>query len=115
MLPCENGRYAGRFAMNDEQLLTRFIEVGDEGAFAAVVRRHAGWVMAAASRQLRDRQLAEDAVQVVFILLAQKAAVMNRQKLSGWLFNTLRYTVRNIRRAGKRRSIHEQAAALRDH
>jgi RNA polymerase sigma factor (sigma-70 family) len=99
-------------AGDDRQLLEAFATQQDQTAFAQIVDRHAPWVFAAALRQLKDRHLAEDAVQIVFITLSQKAHTMNaRQKLSGWLFNTLNFTVKNVRRAEQSRRKHEAAAA----
>jgi DNA-directed RNA polymerase specialized sigma24 family protein len=58
---------------------------------------------------------ADDAVQAVFILLVQRAARMNtRVRLTGWLFESLRYTIRGIHRAHRRRRFHEHAAARSD-
>ncbi len=99
-------------ADDDRQLLQAFATQRDQAAFEKIVDRHAAWVFAAALRQLKDRHLAEDAVQIVFIILTQKAHTMNaRQKLSGWLFNTLNFTVKNVRRAEQSRRRHEAAAA----
>ncbi|MGA2441156.1 MAG: sigma-70 family RNA polymerase sigma factor [Tepidisphaeraceae bacterium] len=98
--------------VDDRQLIDAFASHDDQTAFGEIVERHARWIFAAAFRQLGDRQLAEDAVQVVFVLLAQKAHTMNtRQKLSGWLFNTLQFTVKNFRRAERSRRKHEANAA----
>jgi RNA polymerase sigma factor (sigma-70 family) len=99
-------------ADDDRQLLEAFATQRDQAAFEQIVHRHAAWVFAAALRQLKDRHLAEDAVQIVFIILTQKAHTMSaRQKLSGWLFNTLNFTVKNFRRAEQSRRRHEAAAA----
>jgi RNA polymerase sigma factor (sigma-70 family) len=96
----------------DQQLCEAYVRRGDQGAFAQIVDRHAHWIFAAALRQLHDRELAEDAVQIVFVILAQKAHTMDtRQKLSGWLFNTLQFTVKNFRRAERSRRRHEANAA----
>ena len=84
-----------------------------DAAFAEIVDRHARWVFAAAFRQLGDRELAEDATQSVFVLLAQRCHRMSsNQKLTGWLFNTLGYTVKNLRRQRMRRQMYERQAAL---
>ena len=66
-----------------------FAQTADQQAFTQLVERHAGWVLAAARRQLGDHQLAEDAVQVVFILLARRSAPVADRKLTGWLFRAL--------------------------
>ena len=99
--------------LSDQQLLLAYARENSDDAFRAVVDRHARWIFAAAFRQLADRQLAEDATQIVFVLLAQRSRKMSaNQKLSGWLFNTLGYTVKNLRRQLLRRQFHEQRAAV---
>ncbi len=99
----------------DQELLDAYGRGGEEAAFAEIVRRHSRWVFAAAYRQLRDRQLAEDAVQVVFVLLATKAKHLEKDvKLSGWLFNATQFTVRNFRRMDRRRAARELAAQRRE-
>ena len=97
---------------SDVELLQAFVKSRSEEAFRGIVERHSGWLFASAYRQLRDAQLAEDAVQTVFLLLAQKASAMNQDhKLSGWLFNTMGYTVRAMRRNRRRAEIREELAA----
>ncbi len=97
---------------SDVELLQAFVKSRLEPAFRTIVERHSGWLFASAYRQLRDVQLAEDAVQTVFVLLAQKASAMNQDhKLSGWLFNTMGYTVRAMRRNRLRAQKREKRAA----
>lgn len=98
---------------DDGALLGVFAREGSESAFRSLVERHSGWVYAIAFRQLRDAHLAEDATQTVFVLLWQRAKKMKpQQKLSGWLFVTLGYTVRSVLRSRQRRQRHEGLAAL---
>jgi RNA polymerase sigma factor (sigma-70 family) len=98
---------------DDGTLLSAFAREGSESAFRSLVERHSGWVYAAAFRQLRDANLAEDATQAVFVLLCQRAKQMKpQQKLSGWLFVTLGYTVKSILRSRRRRERHEKLAAI---
>ena len=59
--------------VSDGQLLRRYLPGDAPGAFADLVRRHAGFVYSVAFRQTRDRHLAEDVAQNVFLLLARKA------------------------------------------
>jgi RNA polymerase sigma factor (sigma-70 family) len=112
MEPYERGTVRQTDTVEDRQLLEAFVGRNDQAAFELIVERHARWVFAAAFRQLRDRHLAEDAVQIVFAILARKAPSMNTgQKLSGWLFNTLQFTVKNFRRAERSRNKHQAIAA----
>ena len=79
------------------------------------MQRHIDFVYASALRQLRDRHLAEDVVQAVFLLLAQKAVKIKPGTfVKGWLFNATRYVASNIRRTEIRRQLRErEAAAMR--
>jgi RNA polymerase sigma factor (sigma-70 family) len=73
--------------LTDAQLLAYFVEQGNEAAFEALVRRHAPMVHGVCRRLLQHHQDAEDAVQVVFLVLARKAAsVRPREALAGWLY-----------------------------
>ena len=112
MEPFGTGNMQQADLIDDQQLTRAFAATRDQTAFRQLVDRHAGWLFAAAYRQLRNHHLAQDAVQVVFALFAQRAHRMNsRQKISGWLFNTLQFTVKNLRRAERTRSRRESAAA----
>ncbi|MGA2501260.1 MAG: sigma-70 family RNA polymerase sigma factor, partial [Tepidisphaeraceae bacterium] len=76
------------------QLLRQYAETGSEQAFAEIVTRNLGWVYAVCLRGVRDRHLAEDVAQAVFVLLARKARQMNENTiLRGWLFKTSRFAV----------------------
>lgn len=99
--------------MDDLALLREYARNASEGAFAALVERHAGLVYAAALRQVRDPQLAEDVAQAVFIVLARKAGRLTRHPgLSGWLLLTTRYAANAHIRAAARRAEREQEAAM---
>ena len=79
-----------RSTRDDDSLLSAFLKKGDEVAFEALVARHAGWLYAAAFRQLGDRHAAEDATQAVFVLLWRRARrIRGRGKVSGWLFRAV--------------------------
>src|SRR6476646_7875607 len=91
--------------MDDFELLQQYLRARDDAAFAVVVRRHIDLVYSSAVRQLRDAQLAADAVQVVFALLAQRAAELHPPiVLAGWLMRTTRFVCLDIARARKRRA-----------
>jgi RNA polymerase sigma factor (sigma-70 family) len=98
---------------DDGPLLGAFARERSEAAFRSLVERHSRWVYASAFRQLRDAHLAKDATQAVFVLLCERAKKMKpEQKVSGWLFVTLGYTVKSILRSRRRRERHEKLAAL---
>jgi RNA polymerase sigma-70 factor, ECF subfamily len=101
-------------ATPDRELIEAFVRDKSESAFRCLVERHARWMFAAAFRQLRDRQLAEDATQAAFIILLQKAHAMpSNTKFSTWLFSVLQLTVKNLQRSRQRRRFHEFRAAVR--
>src|SRR6516165_9665807 len=88
----------------DAHLLTRFAERRDEAAFEALVRRHAPTVLGVCRRLLRNAQDVEDAVQVVFLVLVQKAAsVRPREAVAGWLYGVARKAALKARSATARR------------
>jgi RNA polymerase sigma factor (sigma-70 family) len=80
--------------MDDAVLLSRFVETGCQESFQQIVTRHSGWVFSLALRAVRDRHLAEDVTQAVFIILARKAgSIRQGTPLSGWLFKAARFAV----------------------
>jgi RNA polymerase sigma factor (sigma-70 family) len=71
----------------DAQLLARFAALGDEQAFALLVRRHGPMVFALCQRALRHAQDAENAFQATFLVLARKAGTIRRgELLANWLY-----------------------------
>ena len=94
---------------DDITLLRQFAADRSEAAFEQLVARHAGLVDSAALRQVRDRQLAAEITQAVFVILAQKAArLSDRTMLTGWLFKTTRFVALAQVRAEARRRQQEQ-------
>ena len=84
-----------------------------EGPFSAVVQEHIGWVYCAARRQLADTNLADDAVQAVFMALWQKRErlISNAQPIGSWLARATRYACNDLRKVQQRRENHERKAA----
>src|SRR5262247_1628950 len=96
---------------DDIQLLRDFAKHKSEGAFAALVSRYVNLVYSVGLRQTGNRQHAEEITQAVFLILAKKAARLQRETvLSSWLFQTARLTAANLLRAELRRARREQEA-----
>jgi len=97
---------------DDASLLRRYVESASDEAFAALVARHVNLVYSIALRQCGNPQHAEEITQVVFVILAQKAARVRPEALSSWLFQTTRLTTINFLRSEARRHAREQEAYM---
>ncbi|MCB1096652.1 MAG: sigma-70 family RNA polymerase sigma factor [Verrucomicrobiae bacterium] len=74
---------------SDREHLRNFVETGSEGAFEALVRRHAGVVFGAGLRVTRNREMAEDVAQLTFAILLRKAsALVDHSNVVAWLHKT---------------------------
>src|SRR5262245_14538801 len=74
-------------ALDDAQLLERYVDAHDETAFAALLERHGPMVLGVCRRLLRHEQDAEDAFQATFLVFVRKAATLRRHgSLGGWLY-----------------------------
>jgi RNA polymerase sigma factor (sigma-70 family) len=97
--------------MDDEALLLEYVARDSETAFRALVERYGPLVYGAALRQVENPSLAEDVTQVVFIILARKAARLPQGTvLSGWLYRATRFTAGKAKRAEYRREQREHQA-----
>jgi RNA polymerase sigma factor (sigma-70 family) len=111
-------RTGGASAVRDEsdgELLRRYLELRDEAAFEALLRRHAGMVFGVCRRVLRDAGAAEDAFQATFLLLLRKAHSIRRlDALACWLHGVAyRVAVRAAVNERKRRQREREAAAMK--
>src|SRR5438067_4011050 len=88
----------------DAELLGEYAGSGSEDAFSELVRRHVDFVHSVAMRRSGgDTHLAKDVTQKVFIALAQNAARLAKYPvLAGWLYQTAKNAVLDIRRAEER-------------
>jgi RNA polymerase sigma factor (sigma-70 family) len=79
--------------LTDGQLLERFVEQGEEAAFAALLRRHGPMVLGVCRGVLRRPHDVEDAFQAAFLILAQKAASIRRGESIGSWLHSVAYNV----------------------
>jgi RNA polymerase sigma-70 factor (ECF subfamily) len=87
--------------MSDPDLVAA-AALGDEDAFASLVRLHADAVYGHALRFFGDKQAAEDATQEVFIKVFRTIASFDgRAKLSTWLYRVTRNVCLDMVRAGR--------------
>ena len=96
----------------DWLLLRRYAQEDSQEAFAALTARYLNLVYAVCLREIHDPELAQDATQAVFLLLARTApSFRSRTALPGWLFRTARFTAQNARTGELRRKHYEEKAA----
>src|SRR5438445_9653030 len=97
--------------MNDWSLLREYVERCSEAAFETLAGRHLDMVYSAAWRQTGDADLAEEAAQAVFVLLARKAPhLRGGVVVAGWLYRTACLTARRALRDQTRRRIKDREA-----
>ncbi len=109
--------YLRRFASRgpatgpDQDLVQRFATQADDNAFAALLARHGPMVLHVCRRVLHHSQDAEDAFQATFLVLARKAASLQRRESVGnWLYGVAYRVALNARAAAARRAAHEARA-----
>jgi RNA polymerase sigma factor (sigma-70 family) len=97
--------------MQDDLLLTQYDQNGSEAAFSQLLARHMTLVYGTCRRALGSQTQAEDAAQVVFLLLARNAPKLRtRQSLAGWLYQTAVFVSKNAHKQEARRLRKEEAA-----
>jgi RNA polymerase sigma factor (sigma-70 family) len=102
----------GSDQLSDEQLLSHFVEMREETAFAALVQRHGPMVLGVCRSVLHHAQDAEDACQATFLVLARKAsAIDKRGSVASWLHGVA-YRLALKSQAARKRE-HPAAASLR--
>jgi RNA polymerase sigma factor (sigma-70 family) len=98
---------------NDLALVREFAGRNSEQAFAELVRRHLNLVYSVAMRYTGNTGDAQDVAQAVFVTLARKAAGLStRTVLTGWLYETTRFTASRLLRTQARRRAHEYEASM---
>jgi RNA polymerase sigma factor (sigma-70 family) len=92
-------------------LLARFVADRDGEAFAALVRRH-GPIVYRVCRRLVGINLADDAFQATFLVLATRAGSVRKPgSLGSWLVGVAGRVARQMHKAERRRMTRERAAA----
>jgi RNA polymerase sigma factor (sigma-70 family) len=98
----------------DRDLLWQFVREKDERAFAALVYRHGPMVLGVCRRILRNAADAEDAFQVVFLVLVRKAPSLRApESLGNWLYGVAYRTALEAKRAAVKRKVKEAQAMPR--
>jgi RNA polymerase sigma factor (sigma-70 family) len=94
----------------DSELLQRFVRTHCKTAFAELVKRHVSLVYSAALRQVNgDTHLAQDVAQTVFSDLARKAgSLVQRERLTGWLYTSPHFSAAKMVRGEARRRDREE-------
>jgi RNA polymerase sigma factor (sigma-70 family) len=99
--------------MNDMALVREYAERGSETAFADLVRRHIHLVYSVAFRYVGNSADAQDITQAVFVILARKtASLRQRTTITGWLYETTRFTAVALLRTKVRQQAREQEAYM---
>jgi RNA polymerase sigma factor (sigma-70 family) len=99
----------GEESLGDGELLGCFLERREEGAFAALLRRHGPMVLGVCRRILGNVHDAEDAFQATFLILVRKAAsVRPREAVGNWLYGVAYRTALEARTRIARRRVREK-------
>jgi RNA polymerase sigma factor (sigma-70 family) len=95
--------------LSDDQLLERYVNRRDQGAFALLVERYAGLVHGVCLRVLGDVHEADDAFQATFLVLVRRADELDRRgSLGSWLYGVAYRTALKARGRSVRRRIRER-------
>lgn len=99
--------------VSDLDLVREYADGNSEPAFAEMVRRHINLAYSVAHRFTGHTQDAQDVTQAVFVILAQKARGLRAKTiLTGWLYETTRFTAMRFVRTRARRQLREQEAYM---
>jgi RNA polymerase sigma factor (sigma-70 family) len=99
--------------VNDMTLIQEYADRDSEPAFAGLVDRHIHFVYSVAFRYVGNSTDAQEVTQVVFIILAKKAASLRqRTTLTGWLYEATRMAAAAVVRTKLRQQAREQKAYM---
>lgn len=95
--------------MDNGKLLTLYVRDRSEAAFGQIITRHRALVYMTCLRETGSPSQAEDAAQVVFLLLSRKSKSLRPgPSLAGWLFRTARFVAKDVRKQEARRLRREE-------
>jgi RNA polymerase sigma factor (sigma-70 family) len=101
-----------RAPLDDGELLQRFLNDRDEGAFQQLLRRHGPMVLATCRRILGDAHEAEDGFQATFLILARKGrSILKHGSLGTWLHRVAYHVAINARARAVRQLAREREVA----
>ncbi|MBX9625914.1 MAG: sigma-70 family RNA polymerase sigma factor [Gemmataceae bacterium] len=112
-MPAVLHRLTGPSPLPDAELVRRFRDGRDEGAFAALVRRHGPMVFGVCRRMLPAHHDAEDAFQATFLVLAAKPDAVPPGRAGAWLHGVAGRVCLKARRTAARRLAAERIAVER--
>jgi RNA polymerase sigma-70 factor (ECF subfamily) len=100
--------------LSDADLMAR-VKVGDDAAFAILMRRHARVVLAVGRRVLRDQGAAEELVQDVFLLVYKRSQQFDPERgaLRAWLIQIAYNEAFRSRQRHRLRDIYEDQSVDR--
>jgi RNA polymerase sigma factor (sigma-70 family) len=94
--------------LSDGHLLGRFLDLRDQAACAALVRRH-GPMVWSVCRRLLDHHDAEDAFQATFLVLLRRgASIRPREMVANWLHGVAHQTALKARALRAKRCVREK-------
>jgi RNA polymerase sigma factor (sigma-70 family) len=100
---------SGADADADGPLLERFTVRRDEAAFEALLRRHGPLVLGVCRRVLQNSHDADDAFQATFLVLARKAAALDKSgSVANWLYTVAYHIALRARADATRRRAQER-------
>lgn len=90
--------------LTDEQLLGRFVKLGDRQSFETLVRRYQHEIYSYLRRYLGEECMAEDAFQLTFVRVYQKADQFDlTRRFRPWLYSVATNQAIDLKRRNKRR------------
>ncbi len=93
--------------LSDEELMRRFVEAGDRQCLETLIRRYQHELYNYLRRYMADDGLAEDAFQLTFVNVFQKAEQFDPQRrFRPWLYRIAVHQAIDLKRRESRRATH---------